>query len=216
MSFGVVFDLDNTLVHSQIDFAGMRAAVIGLLRECELNDASDGELRRLSVGEIIASDANQSSEFERLAWQSVLEFERAGMLKATVEDDAASALGVLQSMNFRLAILTNNARKATFDALQKFALDSHFDLILTRDEVAMKPDPAGLVKAKEVLQSGRVVLVGDSWLDAAAANRADVPFIAFRPAPDAFAHHKVEVWKTAQQLGEVPEILKSVSCESRF
>jgi phosphoglycolate phosphatase len=210
MSFLVVFDLDNTLVHSQIDFPGMRAAVISLLRERNLNDAGDDELRRLSVGEIIASGADKSQDFERAAWQSVLEFERAGMLQATVEDDAARALGVLQSSGFHLAILTNNARIATMEALEKFALNPYFDLILTRDEVAMKPEPDGLLKAQNAFSCERIFHVGDSWLDGAAANRAAIPFIAFRPAPDAFVNHKVEVWKTTQQLCEVPEILNVV------
>lgn len=210
MSFLVVFDLDNTLVHSQIDFSGMRAAVISLLRERNLSDAGDEELRRLSVGEIIASGANKNAEFEREAWQRVLRFEREGMLKATVEDDAARTLGVLQDADFRLAILTNNAHEATVKALEKFALDSYFDLILTRDEVAMKPEPDGIIKAKTDLQAAHIFHVGDSWLDGAAANRANVPFIAFRPTPNAFANHKVNVWKTAQQLCDVSEILKSI------
>jgi phosphoglycolate phosphatase len=214
MSFLVVFDLDNTLVHSQIDFAGMRAAIIQLLRERDLSAAGDNELRRLSVGEIIASGAQFNGEFQREAWQRVLEFERAGMLKASVEEDAARTLGVLQSAGFQLAILTNNAREATLDALEKFALYSYFDLILTRDEVAMKPKPDGILKAKTDLNAERAFHVGDSWLDGAAANRAEVPFIAFRAAPDAFTNHRVEVWKTAQQLCELPEILRSSLVES--
>lgn len=205
----VVFDLDNTLVHSQIDFSGMRAAIVELLRERNLNGHADGELRRLSVGEMIASGAKSDAEFERLAWRRVLEFEREGMLKASVEADAARTLGVLQRRNFRLAVLTNNAREATLDALEKFALRSYFDLILTRDDVAMKPDPAGILKARHQALAACVFHVGDSWLDGAAANRAAVPFIAFRPAPDAFANHSVEIWKTAQQLGELPELLSS-------
>lgn len=208
MNSVIVFDLDNTLVHSQIDFPAMRAAVISLLRERNLSDADDAELRRLSVGEIIASGAKRDHEFERAAWQSVLEFERAGMLKATIEDDAARTLGVLREANFQLAILTNNARAATTDALEKFALDSYFDLILTRDEVAMKPEPGGLLQAQKMLSSERAFLVGDSWLDGAAANRAQIPFIAFRPAPDAFNHHKVEVWKTVRELCEVPKLIE--------
>lgn len=207
MSFLVVFDLDNTLVHSQIDFSAMRAAVISLLRERNLSDASDAELRRSSVGEIIESGADRDNEFERIAWQNVLEFERAGMLKATIEADAASTLGVLQDAGYQLAILTNNARKATLDALEKFELKSYFDLILTRDEVAMKPDPAGIIKAQTDLKAKRVFHVGDSWLDGAAANHANVPFIAFRPEPDAFDHHQVKIWQHVQQLDEVPKLL---------
>lgn len=210
----VVFDLDNTLVHSQIDFPAMRAAVTALLREHGATDKTAQELRRLSVGEIIAEgaahDARHGSEIERTAWQKVLEFEREGMLKATVEEDAAQTLEVLHDLDFRLAILTNNARAATLAALEKFALQSYFDLILTRDEVTMKPAPDGLLTARRKLEAKRVFHVGDAWLDGAAANRAEIPFIAFRPQPDAFTHHEVAVWKCVQHLRELPELLQNL------
>jgi hypothetical protein len=48
--------------------------------------------------------------------------------------------------------------------------------------------------------------VGDAWLDGAAANRAAVPFIAFRPLPEAFKGRGIRVWKTVQYLSELLEI----------
>jgi len=190
----------------------MRRAVTGLLREHRVGE-DDSSWQQLSVGEMIARgalhDAKNNTQIEATAWRRVLEYEREGMSKATVESDAAQTLRVLRQSGFQLAVLTNNARPATLDALEKFALDSYFDLILTRDEVAMKPDPAGILTARSTLQATRVFHVGDAWLDGAAANHAKVPFIAFRAQPEAFEGREITVWKTVQQLGELPALLRS-------
>ena len=114
----IIFDLDNTLVHSQINFAGMRAAIGDLLRKQNVTQENNEQLRRFSVGEMIARAADQNAAIEKIAWNLVLDFEREGMAKATVESDAAQTLKVLLEREFTLAILTNNARAATMDALK--------------------------------------------------------------------------------------------------
>ena len=208
----VIFDLDNTVVHSVIDFAAIRRDLIALLRECGAAPASDAELTRLSIGQIIAlGEAHDRRAGTRLgaeSWRIVLEYERVGMRRATVEEDAARSLRALREADFRLAVLTNNARPATLEALDKFELTAEFDLVISRDEVAMKPDPAGIVLARATLDAaGRTVMVGDSWLDGTAAQRAGVPFIAFRPRPGVLEERAVRVWTTVERLGDLPAVL---------
>lgn len=209
----VVFDLDNTVVHSQIDFSGIRRDIIALLHANDVTDENAEALTRLSIGQIIAigeaHDDRAGTNLGSTAWQIALEYERAGMLRATVEDGAATSLVALRDRGFRLAVLTNNARPATLAALDKFALTGLFDLILTRDEVPMKPDPAGVLRAREQLDdvAGRTVMVGDSWLDGTAAQLARVPFIAFRPRPGVLTERGVEVWALVERLDELPPLL---------
>lgn len=209
----VVFDLDNTVVHSRIDFSGIRRDVIALLHVNDVTDEDPEALARLSIGQIIAlgeaHDDRAGTHVGSTAWQIVLEYERAGMLQATVEDGAATSLAALRDQGFRLAVLTNNARPATLAALEKFALTGLFDLILTRDEVPMKPDPTGVLRAREQLDgvAGRTVVVGDSWLDGIAAQLARVPFIAFRPRLDVLSERGVAVWALVERLDELPPLL---------
>ena len=203
----IIFDLDNTLVHSQINFAGMRAAISDLLRAQNVTQESNEELRRFSVGEMIAHAAEQDAAIAKIAWNLVLDFEREGMAKATVEADADATLKVLLEQEFKLAILTNNAKVATIDALKKFDLLHYFGVILSRDEVPMKPDPGGILHAKSTFNAEQVFHVGDAWLDGVAANRADVPFISFRPLPEAFKGRDVRVWNSVQNLSELPGLL---------
>jgi phosphoglycolate phosphatase len=209
----VVFDLDNTLVHSKIDFSAIRRSLIALLRRHRVTEESDPALTRLSIGQIIelgdAHDARTGTALGPAAWQIVLEYEAAGMRDATIEARAAETLVDLRRRGLALAILTNNARPATFEALDTFRLGPTFDLVLTRDEVAMKPDPAGVLRARDSLGGGggRTVVVGDSWLDGTAAQRAGVPFIAFRPRPGALEERGVPVWTVVERLDQLAPIL---------
>jgi phosphoglycolate phosphatase len=209
----LVFDLDNTLVHSRIDFPGLRRAIIGLLRAHGATEAPDEALMRLSIGQIIeageAHDARAGTRLGPEGWRIVLEYEQAGMREATVEDCASASLATLRGADFRLVVLTNNARRATLEALDKFGLRAHFDLILTRDEVAMKPDPAGVERARAHFDgaSRRTAVVGDSWLDGTAAQRAGVPFIAFRPRPRSLEERGIPIWTVVERLDEIPAVV---------
>ena len=131
------------------------------------------------------------------------------MLAATIEPGAGESLGALRAAGFRLAVLTNNAGPATLAALDTFALRDAFDLILTRDEVPMKPDPTGVLRAwAELAGPGeRTVVVGDSWLDGAAARQAGVPFVAFQPRPGVMEERGVPVWTVVERLDQLPALL---------
>jgi len=205
----VVFDFDNTLVHSQIDFQGIRTDLLALLRRYNWPDLDEDDVRRLSIGQIIEVGEAHNAAYGPEAWQIVLEYERAGMLAATIEPGAGESLGALRGAGFRLAVLTNNAAPATLAALDKFALRDAFGLVLTRDEVPMKPDPTGILRARAELagDGARTVVVGDSWLDGAAAQRAGVPFVAFQPRPGVLQERDVPVWTVVERLGQLPTLL---------
>ena len=213
MSGLIVFDFDNTLVHSKIDFAGIRRELFELLRASGHPDAAeDGlaeRLTRLSIGEIIDAGAAHDPALYDQGWRICLEYESAGMVASTVEADAATTLHRLHDLGFQLAVMTNNARAATLAALELFDLRSAFDLVLTRDEVPMKPDPAGIVKAMTTFgaEAARTVMVGDSWLDGAAAHRASIPFIGFRPRPGILDERGVAYWAIVKQLDELVPLL---------
>ena len=198
----IVFDFDNTLVHSRIDFAGIRRDLLALFRQHGVPSAVDDRLVNLSIGQIIEVGAAHDEATREAAWKIVLDYETDGMRHATVEDEAAVTLHALRDAGFRLSVLTNNARPATLTALDLFDMRSAFDLILTRDEVPMKPDPTGITHsmATFAISADRTVMVGDSWLDGAAAQRAGVAFIGFRPRPGVLDERGVPYWAVVDEL----------------
>src|SRR5439155_2081072 len=92
-----VFDLDNTLVHSRIDFMGIRQAVIGRLLEVGALEAAPPDPRVRAIPEWLDLAAAHDAELAAELWQLVDRFEREGMVHGTVEADARETLDRLAS-----------------------------------------------------------------------------------------------------------------------
>jgi phosphoglycolate phosphatase len=208
----IIFDLDNTLVHSQIDFPGIRRDLGALLLDAGAVDQSiptEGPRRR-SIGQIIEIseqyDAQHGTQLGAEMWRIVEAYEREGMRLAGVEPDSTQVLEELRRRGHALGVLTNNARSAAFEALRKFALLPFVDPVLGREDVpAMKPSPSGLEVARARLgpRAARLIMVGDSYLDGLAAQGAGCPFIAFRPRPSDLDHNGGTPTAVIQDLREL-------------
>lgn len=87
----------------------------------------------------------------------------------------------LKAQGKKLAIVSTKYRYRIADFLQRENLLESFDVIIGGEDVARhKPDPEGLHQAAERLNSHvhGALYVGDSVVDAEAARRAGIPFIA--------------------------------------
>jgi len=206
----VVFDLDNTLVHSKIDFLGIRTTIIdrllevGALREAPVNP------RERAIPEWLELAATFDAELAAELWRTVDRFEREGMVHGTVEADAHESLERLRAAGMRLAVLTNNSVGSAEAALERFQLGAAFQLILARERVgALKPAGDGVAQAHAQLGGGPTTVVGDSYLDGLAAQRAGVGarFVAFRANLDDLAARGVITWASIRTLGELPTLL---------
>jgi phosphoglycolate phosphatase len=206
----VIFDLDNTLVHSRIDFLAIRQTIIarmvsvGALPEAPADPRVHAIPEWLTLAE--AFDPSLAAEL----WQEVDRYEREGMVHGTVENDARATLDRLREAGLSLAVLTNNSLGSAEAALDRFELREPLDLILARDVVpALKPSGAGVAQAYHALGQGTTYVVGDSWIDGMATQRAEVNarFVAFRANLEDLARRGVQTWRTAQALGEIPAFI---------
>jgi phosphoglycolate phosphatase-like HAD superfamily hydrolase len=206
----VVFDLDNTLVHSRIDFLGIRTAIIGRLLEVGALAQPPVDPRQRAIPEWLDLAAAHDPELAVELWRTVDQFEREGMIEGTVEADARSTLDRLRAAGLRLAVLTNNSLGSAEAALERFDLRSPFELVLARDVVAaLKPAGDGVAFAHAQLGRGPTYVVGDAYLDGLAAARAgiDARFIAFRANAADLARRGVRPWASIDSLGELPGLL---------
>ncbi len=178
----IVFDLDGTLIKSNIDYEGIRIE----LRKVLKNFVSKKEYKEISsqyrsilelVGFIEKNDPTEKIFSD--AWSFIEEQEKKGYEKAILEDDVHPTLEKLRELNHIVVILTNNSRILTDYGLKKYDLNKYFDFVLTRDDVEQtKPDPEGMITLMKQFNKNKneTIFIGDSWLDAETAVNAGVKF----------------------------------------
>jgi len=206
-----VFDLDHTLVNSPLDLAAMALDMRALLERTHGPLPERGE--RYRVGELIAHCREKHPGLEPDLWALALDHERRAVADAWLEPGALDAITGARAAGFDVALWTNNAREVTTQALDRFDLARHFDLIVTRDEMrALKPDPDGWrVIAERFMHLTDAVVVGDSWVDGLAAQKAGVPFVAYRAREADLARWQIAPVARLDALTDLPAWLISRS-----
>jgi len=175
-----VFDLDHTLVSSPLDLIAAAQEMEAFVRENGV--VLPAREHRWSAAELYDLVRREAAHLEADAIAIPVAHERRAMEHATLEPFAVEALSALKELGFATAVWTNNDRVAAAFVLARFELTPHLDLVVTRDDVLrLKPDPDGLrvVRARWP-EASRLVVIGDSWIDGAAAQAGGVPFIAYR------------------------------------
>jgi phosphoglycolate phosphatase len=159
----LVFDLDGTLVHLDVDWDAVRARL----------DLGDGK-----VGEAIQRWALAGDE-ERLAL--VTECELAAVDGRTVATDVAATLERLAT-RYALAVCTRNSRLVAERVLAATALAGRLTIVGREDVRRLKPDPEGLhlLLARHGVTPAHAALVGDTFHDVQAARAAGMRSIVVR------------------------------------
>lgn len=204
----LIFDFDNTLVDSRIDFAAMRGALIDLLESSRPLSEPRGALMRAPIADLVTRIGNSAPHLTARAWATIEAFEAAGMEGAVPVPNVRGVLADLTARGFHLALLTNNARTATQRALAELGLSTLIPLTVTRDEVpALKPDPAGIRLVMELAGPHRTAyLVGDSWVDGQAAAQAGIRFVGFGPRRSEVEARGVMPWAWVSDLRELLDL----------
>ncbi len=178
----MIFDFDYTLADSSM---GVLECVNHALRKMGLPTARAEDIKEtigMSLPDTLANltgreNEEGSEEFSRLF------IERADEVMADmtdVLDDVPRIISQLKNKGFCLGIVSTKFRYRIETILGRAGLLKPFDVIIGGEDVSRhKPDPEGLLMATERLGSLESTLyVGDSLLDAEAAKRAGLPFVA--------------------------------------
>jgi phosphoglycolate phosphatase len=197
-----VFDLDHTLVSSPLDLRAVRADVraLALTRGLTLPEASS----RWTIAQTIAAMAGMAPELEAEAWALVLDHETRALGHVVEEPGARETLETLGAAGFSLAVWTNNARPAAEVALGRAGLAAFFSVLVTRDEARLKPDPDGLRVLRAAFPGQPVWVIGDSWIDGAAALAGGARFVAYGADPAELARREVTADTVIGDLRQLP------------
>lgn len=187
MSYGIIFDMDNTLLRSRINFKGMRDDLINLLILHEIGTLESYE-QEVTAAQVIEKGKKLMAHLEKRYHlqqkmnQIVVQYELEGMKEAPLEEGVKSALNALKAKGLILTVVTNNAYAAAEKALKTLGVFPFFDLVVGRDQMAaLKPSPSGIqVVLQQFPQVKHWVMLGDSWIDGKAAQLAAVDFIVYQ------------------------------------
>jgi HAD superfamily hydrolase (TIGR01509 family) len=184
---GVIFDLDGTLVHEELDFEAIRAE-IGLRPATPLLEAL----------------ATMADGVRRRAEAIIDRHEAAAARLAVALPGVPRFLDWLDDLGVRRAVLTRNSGRAARAALAAAGLGG-FEPVIARDDAPFKPDPSGIHAVCRAwdFAPGDVAMIGDYLFDLQAgaaagcatvlvAHGRDLPFAAsaglvidgFDPLPD--------------------------------
>lgn len=152
----VVFDLDNTLVSSSLDFGEIKSHI----------GCPDDE-------DILAFVDRLPPQEEKSATDTIHEFEMQDASTATKLAGTDKLLRLLNDLQIPTAIITRN----NFEAASFKINNNHIDigLVITREQFAVKPAPDALLYLAKhwQLSIDNILYVGDYLYDLQMANNAN-------------------------------------------
>jgi phosphoglycolate phosphatase len=203
------FDLDHTLVRSPLDLGRLKGEIRALV---EGEGLLLPEATRLwTIGQIIAAATAHRTTLGDACWALCTTHEEEAVVEALPEPGAHEALTALRAAGYPLAVWTNNTGPVARRALERCELAPFFTTLVTRDEAALKPDPAGLRLLETAFPERRIWVVGDSWVDGAAAQAGGAAFIAYGADPVELARRGVAPRTVLRDLRQLPEWLRTAA-----
>lgn len=172
----VIFDLDGTLAHFNLDYKALRSEVrtylISIHVPVSVLDVNESIFEMLKKAEIFVKNSTKSSEaFDEVRTHAFSIAERYEMEAATTTGlltGAVETLKELQKINLKMGICTTSSEKAANYILHRFKIDGFFKVIVSRDKVKnVKPQTEQIELALEKLgvHSKASIIVGDSVVD---------------------------------------------------
>lgn len=167
----VLFDLDGTLVHTDIDFARMRTEIRRMALQAGVAaELIEGKQVLEVVDAAVQAVGPRGTKLRASMWGMLERIERDGCSNPSPIKGAEQMLQMLKSAGVPTAVVTRNCRAVSVPLLERFNLRP--DALLARDDVRKtKPDPEHLSAALRELgvAPGHACMVGDHWLDIRAA-----------------------------------------------
>ena len=205
----VIFDLDDSLIHSNFDYATMKERVKSLFDDNILFSHNP------TIKELLEILSKDQFKLEQ-AYSIINKMESESASKADLIPYADKLPLLINELKIKSAVLTNNSKESVSKYLKvnKFKFLHEMGQIITREDVSvMKPDPAGLNKIINSFglnnKRGEVLFVGDSFIDADAAFQANIRFVLFNSRKLDIKSFKSPLWKVIDRLSDLPTILRS-------
>jgi phosphoglycolate phosphatase len=180
----VLFDLDGTLLHTSLDIS---AAANAALAECALPAIADRVVESF-IGRGIEALvkrcfahlglAQEGAGFEAFHAAFMRHYERLNGRVATAYPGVIAGLEAMRAAGLKLGVCTNKSAAFTRPLLERTGLAGYFSVVVNGDTLPRKkPEPDMLLHAAAQwgVAPARMLMIGDSRNDAAAARAAGCP-----------------------------------------
>ena len=185
----VIFDLDGTLIDSNINYEKMGTMIADILR----SHGYRGPLEdRRAVYRVIRGGEKELVENGltgpllegalRRIEEAMNQVELEALPTNTLRPNAEETIRAIHQAGLKLGIATRSHREYTDRSLQAFSLTRYFTAVVARDDTPTpKPHPGHLLQALSQLGSEktRTLYVGDTTTDLETAQAAGVAFIGY-------------------------------------
>ena len=159
---GIIFDMDGTLIDSQLNFDQMR-------RDMQLAD--DAPILE-TIESFTGARRKQCDEVLR-------RHEQLGVEMASVFPGVPEILKHAESLGLKLAVVTRNLHEFAIEMLKMLPVS--FDPVIGREEGPIKPDPGALLHICELwqIEPHEALMAGDYRFDLEAGKNAGCPTLWF-------------------------------------
>lgn len=216
----VLFDLDGTLVETNIDFPQMKREVIALAAEYGLDTTGMFKMDILAVVDATAQALtsqgrlNEARISRKRAMKVLEDIELIHAAGTREVPFARELVAALRTRGAGIGIVTRNCRRASEMSLRITAIVP--DVLVSRDDcVRHKPHPDPIHRALQLLgaKAANSVMVGDHTMDIESGKAAKMKTIGFlredRP-PDFF--DRIHPDYVARDMKEVLDAI--IGCDS--
>ena len=183
----VIFDLDGTLIHSELDFDLIRRRI------------------GLSDGSVLEAMEAMSPQDRRRAMRILEEHESQAARQARLDEHPHTVLDTLAQRGIRTALLTRNSLASARTAMDRHNLS--FEIIYSREDPPVKPSPQPVLAICSSLnvQPEQTLMVGDYLFDLQSANDAGARSVLIRNQRN--AEFIPLAWRTIDTLDQLLDLL---------
>jgi len=171
----VIFDLDDTLIHLDVDWAKVKEDVLRLAQAEGI--AVDPAQHLIILSGIVSQNPKLKTKVDEIYRRH----EAGCVVKKsyTVYREMIALVRELKNRRVLLGMASGNHTRNILEILKQLGMEKHFDVICGRDRtVRNKPDPEQLlmIMKKTRISKRFTIFVGDSRFDELAAKAAGVMF----------------------------------------
>jgi HAD superfamily hydrolase (TIGR01549 family) len=172
----VIFDLDGTLAHFNLDFKTLRSEARSYLMRigvpASVLNVNESIFEMLTKTEIFVKNSGKPAEaFKEIRSQVMViaeKYEMEAALTTSLMPGASETLKELKRMKLKIGLCTSSSEKAANYILQRFKVEDFFQIVVARDRVKyVKPHTEQFEVALKALgiSPQTAVIVGDSVVD---------------------------------------------------